>query len=181
MTVKRKSSPTQAAAPPKGEIEAGLGQLGVDEKLGHLEAKGAFVVSDRSARHGRGVTGRFQAMLAFRDQEAGPRGLPGVRCELLPSRQESAKFDLLLSLERGPTGLSGDLEYSAELFDPATAERLLGHFSRLLEAAVDDPARPLHELEVAVAAQPERLARFLRVEVAAEVHRPGAADALKYG
>jgi amino acid adenylation domain-containing protein len=99
----------------------------------------------------------FQAMLGFRDREAASPGLPGVRAELLPSLLPRAKFDLVLSLESGAEGLYGDLEHSAELFDGATAERLAGHFSRLLEAAVRDPRRRLSELPLLGAAERHQL------------------------
>jgi amino acid adenylation domain-containing protein len=88
----------------------------------------------------------FQVMLGFRDRQAAQPGLPGIDAELLPSLLRRAKFDLVLSLESGAHGLAGDLEYSAELFDAATAERLAGRFGRLLAAAVREPERRLSEL-----------------------------------
>ncbi|HXO41670.1 MAG TPA: amino acid adenylation domain-containing protein, partial [Thermoanaerobaculia bacterium] len=105
----------------------------------------------------------FQAVLSFRDREEIPLGAPGfpglagVRAELLPPPLARAKFDLLLTLENGPDGLAGDLEYSADLYDAATAERLLGHFRRLLAAAVEDPGRHLSELPILAPAERHQL------------------------
>nr|BFE82395.1 hypothetical protein GCM10020093_049960 [Planobispora longispora] len=57
----------------------------------------------------------------------------------------TAKFDLTLNLDA--TG-SGFLEYSADLFDHATARTLAERFTRLLSGAVADPDRPIGRLDV---------------------------------
>ncbi|MEU0126383.1 amino acid adenylation domain-containing protein [Streptomyces sp. NPDC006289] len=59
-----------------------------------------------------------------------------------------AKFDLTWDLaehhdDQGvPAGVSGELEFSEDLFDRDTAERFSEHFSRLLSALLADPDRP---------------------------------------
>ncbi|MFH8759307.1 amino acid adenylation domain-containing protein [Streptomyces atroolivaceus] len=63
--------------------------------------------------------------------------------------ESTAKFDLTLSLTERPDGsLSGGLNYATALFDPATAERMAGHFTRLLAAAVAEPDAPVTGLEL---------------------------------
>ncbi|HET9899068.1 MAG TPA: MupA/Atu3671 family FMN-dependent luciferase-like monooxygenase [Streptosporangiaceae bacterium] len=61
----------------------------------------------------------------------------------------SVFMDLNLSMEDGPAGLRGALDYSAELFDPATIDWLLASFSGLLAAVVADPAAPIGRLPLA--------------------------------
>ena len=51
----------------------------------------------------------------------------------------TAKLDLTLSLTESGGGAAGWLEYSADLFDRATAERIAAAFERLAAAAVADP------------------------------------------
>ncbi|MCP4661481.1 MAG: AMP-binding protein, partial [bacterium] len=58
----------------------------------------------------------------------------------------TARFDLLLSLVESGRELSGTLEYSSDLFDPTTVERLLGHFRTLLASLVADPDRRIWDL-----------------------------------
>ena len=53
----------------------------------------------------------------------------------------TAKFELTLALEESAAGILGELEYNSDLFDTTTMARLLAHFERLLEGAVEDPAR----------------------------------------
>ncbi|HEV2844145.1 MAG TPA: condensation domain-containing protein, partial [Thermoanaerobaculia bacterium] len=56
-------------------------------------------------------------------------------------------FDLTLVLERREEGrLGASLEYSADLFDAATAERLLAAFARLFRAALENPGLRVSEL-----------------------------------
>ncbi|HLX07839.1 MAG TPA: amino acid adenylation domain-containing protein, partial [Thermoanaerobaculia bacterium] len=123
----------------------------------HQELPFERMVQELAPQRDPGATPLFQAMLVFREREAASPGLPGVRAELLPPVLPRAKFDLTLSLAGGPEGLAGDLEYSAELFDAATAERLLGHFSRLLAAAAAAPERRLSELPLMAPAEHHQL------------------------
>ena len=52
---------------------------------------------------------------------------------------------LVLIATETPEGLLGSFNYNTDLFDPQTIERLIVHFSRLLDAIVAHPARPLAE------------------------------------
>ncbi|WP_233512736.1 non-ribosomal peptide synthetase [Micromonospora deserti] len=92
----------------------------------------------------------FQVMLVhYRQQDAAP-DLPGVVAEPQPVDVGVAKVDLTwYVVERaGGDGIDGTLEYSLDLFDPATADALAQRLVRLLTSAVVDPARPLADLDV---------------------------------
>ena len=58
----------------------------------------------------------------------------------------TAKFDLTLSIREEADGWQAELEYSTDLFDAATAERMLGNYRTLLEGIAADPSRRLSEL-----------------------------------
>ena len=58
----------------------------------------------------------------------------------------TAKFDLTLSLGEQNGQLQGTLEYSTDLFQPATIERLIGHFQVLLEGIVADTGQRISAL-----------------------------------
>ncbi|HEV3076299.1 MAG TPA: condensation domain-containing protein, partial [Thermoanaerobaculia bacterium] len=58
----------------------------------------------------------------------------------------TAKFDLTFDLAGGEGGFAGRLEFSADLFDRATAMRLAAHLEALLAAAAARPAAALAEL-----------------------------------
>ncbi|MFD3716804.1 amino acid adenylation domain-containing protein, partial [Streptomyces sp. NPDC058677] len=66
----------------------------------------------------------------------------------------AAKFDLVFHVsavraeEGGAGGLKGEVEYSVDLFDRASAVLLAERFVRVLEAVVGDPSRPVGRVEV---------------------------------
>jgi len=86
----------------------------------------------------------FQVMFALQ----GPMKLDliGLEVEPVPLFSGTAKFDLTLFVEQAPGGLRGLLEYSTDLFDTATIERLAESFGCLLDAAVADPDRRIAAL-----------------------------------
>jgi amino acid adenylation domain-containing protein len=98
----------------------------------------------RPERH-LGHSPLFQVMLAL---EEAPPTLPAP---LLPAPfavdNPTTKFDLTLTLVKSGTALVLRSEYSTDLFDAATAERLLGHVANLLAAlAAAAPGARLSQL-----------------------------------
>ena len=87
-----------------------------------------------------------QVLFSLQNAPSGPLVLPGLALTAMPVETGTAKFDLSCTLTETEGGLSGVLEYSLDLFGSATVERLAGHFTRLLSAAVQEPGRPLSEL-----------------------------------
>ncbi|QRN95171.1 non-ribosomal peptide synthase/polyketide synthase [Archangium violaceum] len=88
----------------------------------------------------------FQVMVDL--QQSGPqaRSLPGLKLSPVEGSGWSSKFDLTFSFQEKPEWLEVSLEYATDLFDEATAERLLGHLRVLLEGAVARPERRLSTL-----------------------------------
>jgi amino acid adenylation domain-containing protein len=102
-----------------------------------------------------------QVMIALQDETAGLIDLPGITATPLadPARTVSAKFDLTLSLERQGSGLAGLLEYSADLFDRTTVQRLAGHLLRVLEQVAARPDAHLSGLSLLTPAERHQAAR----------------------
>ncbi len=59
---------------------------------------------------------------------------------------KTVKGDMFLSMQEMPEEITGRLEYSTDLFDAATIERMGEHFRVLLEAAVANPKLRLSQL-----------------------------------
>jgi amino acid adenylation domain-containing protein len=70
----------------------------------------------------------------------------------------TAKLDLLLSVVREREGFAATLEYDADLFDAATAERMLGHWHRLAAGIVENPRARLSDLPLLTAAEAAQIA-----------------------
>ncbi|MEP7013165.1 MAG: non-ribosomal peptide synthase/polyketide synthase, partial [Acidobacteriota bacterium] len=94
----------------------------------------------------------FQVMLAYQNAPAGAAALPGLTLSAEAVASGTSKFELTLAVAEVGEGeswhLAGTLDYSAGLFDTATAARLLSRFEVLLGEAVADPERSLQELSL---------------------------------
>ncbi|HET7232832.1 MAG TPA: amino acid adenylation domain-containing protein, partial [Longimicrobium sp.] len=90
----------------------------------------------------------FQVMFVLHDPDRPGSALPGLEVQRLSTASATSKFDLTLALSARPEGLVGALDYSTDLFDAATIQRMLGHFARVLEQIADDADVPLSALEL---------------------------------
>jgi len=98
----------------------------------------------------------FQAVFQLEEPLATGR-LGEAAAAVRPLATGAAKFDLALSVARGPEGLAAALEYDAGLFDAATADRLLGHWRTLLAGIAADPDARLSDLPLLTAAEAAQL------------------------
>ncbi len=89
----------------------------------------------------------FQVMLAHQNAPLAPLRIPGLSCTPLEIEQNLSKFDLTLQVHDYSGGLSAHLEYSSDLFDRSTAQRMSSHLARLLSAMCHQPHRALAELD----------------------------------
>ncbi|MER7109337.1 amino acid adenylation domain-containing protein [Streptomyces sp. NPDC000229] len=78
-----------------------------------------------------------------------PLDLPGVDVAPVDVPCRTSRFDLTMHLEERPDGsIDGALEYATALFDATTAERLTGHYTRLLDAVSAAPDTPVSALDI---------------------------------
>ena len=94
----------------------------------------------------------FQIMFSSHRSARKDFSLRGLALEHLPTASNTSKFDLSLFVWDEAGDKSGGsvctAEYNTDLFEEATIERLLGHYHRILEAAVAHPERRLSELSL---------------------------------
>jgi len=64
----------------------------------------------------------------------------------MPVETGTTKFDLTLFVRETTQGLEGAFEYSTDLFDTGTIERLAGHLQALLRGVAADPDRSVYDL-----------------------------------
>jgi amino acid adenylation domain-containing protein len=102
----------------------------------------------------------FQVGLALEHWEADRFSLPGVTVEPLRLETGVSRFELMLWLTQTPDGLEASLEYSTDLFDDPTADRLLGYFEHLLRHFGDHLATPLSRLDLLPAAERRQLEQW---------------------
>lgn len=121
----------------------------------------------------------FQVMVNWRDrdQQLSFIGMEGLDVESVLVDSKISKFDLTLFLTDMGEEISAEIEYSTDLFDPASIERMFGHYLALLAAVAVDPERRIRELPLLTGAeQRQLLVEWNNTKVAyapcASIHEP---------
>ena len=126
----------------------------------HQDVPFERLVDELGVQRSLAHTPLVQVMLALQNAPAGPLSLPGLTLTPFDLDQGTAAFDLNLELSETSAGLVARLEYDTDLFDAATARRLLDHLRVLLGAAVADPARRVAHLPLLTEAERAQLATW---------------------
>lgn len=108
----------------------------------HFEQVVELVQPDRVA----GRNPLFQVMFAYEDIDPEELTLPGLRIVPVRPHVGTEQFDMTLHAGEEGDSFAGVLSGSADLFDAATIERMVGHLQRLLESIAQDPDAPVGEL-----------------------------------
>ncbi|MDX2090267.1 MAG: amino acid adenylation domain-containing protein [Kofleriaceae bacterium] len=98
----------------------------------------------------------FQAMFVFQPGGAGQL-FPGFEIEHPDVVHDVSSFDLTLFVEHGPHGPACNVEYSTDLFDASTIDRMLAHYQQLLEAISAEPASRIGSLSMLEPGEREQL------------------------
>ncbi|HEU4964843.1 MAG TPA: amino acid adenylation domain-containing protein [Bacilli bacterium] len=106
----------------------------------------------------------FQVMFALQEESLSQVELSDLTLTPYETGFGTAKFDLTLTMTETADGLQTGLEYSRDLFDEATAQRLLAHLTTLLEAVVEQPEQSLSQLPLLTEAERERQVKAWRTE-----------------
>jgi amino acid adenylation domain-containing protein len=99
----------------------------------------------------------FQVLFVLHNTPQPALELPGLTVHRLEIDPGTARFDMALEFWETPEGLRGRLEYSTELFEPATMACLAGHWQTLLQGVVADPEQALSRLPLLTADERQRL------------------------
>ncbi len=102
----------------------------------------------------------FQVMFILHNTPNQSTQIPGLGIEPLETEHFTTRFDLGLDMYETPNGLRGTLEYSTDLFEAATIERLIEHFQRLLQLIVENPQQGISELVFLTDAEQELFAEW---------------------
>ncbi|MDE9484412.1 AMP-binding protein, partial [Xenorhabdus bovienii] len=99
----------------------------------------------------------FQVMLALNNTPVQEPALPDLQCTPVEQTHRSAHFDLTLSLTETEAGLVGELVYAADLFDAATAERMISYLANILSAMATDDGQIVAALPMLPEAERQQL------------------------
>jgi amino acid adenylation domain-containing protein len=112
----------------------------------------------------------FQAMFVLQNNTL-PDVMPaGLTLEAFGNEAGTgtAKFDLSLAIAESSEGFVGSFEYSTDLFDPSTMDRMLARFLTLLEAIVANPEQRGSEIDLTTDADRRSFASWNATEVAVQ-------------
>jgi len=123
----------------------------------HQEIPFEALVEALAPERSAGRTPLFQVMFALQNHAREAVRLGGIGAEPLEPAPIAAKFDLSLSLAEEAGALAGSLTFRAELFDAATAGRLLERWRILLEGVAADPDAALSRVPLLGAGERRRL------------------------
>ena len=90
----------------------------------------------------------FQVMFALQNATRPFSGISGLRIEPIEMATTRSPFDLSLFLRERGEKYIGYIEYSTDLFDASTIDRMAGHVRTLLEEIVADPDRCISVLPI---------------------------------
>lgn len=95
-----------------------------------------------------GVTPFFQVMFVFQNAPMPPLRLRDLELSIVDMDTGTSKFDLILEITELNKELKGVFEFSTDLFDLSTIERMIGHLGVILESITDEPAQSISVLPI---------------------------------
>ena len=98
-----------------------------------------------------------QTMVVLQNSMKGPREIDGLRITEHEVPRPFAQFDLVIEFLPKGDSLNVAIEYSTDLFNAESIERMAAHLLVLLEGIVTGPERPLAELPLLPEAEWERV------------------------
>ncbi|MGU3493771.1 amino acid adenylation domain-containing protein [Xanthobacteraceae bacterium A53D] len=125
-------------------------QAGTLEALGRARLPFDRVVERAGTARRSGMNPLFQVMLSYENTPKPEARLGGLALSRFDLPADEAKFDLTFDIEAVGTHFAARIEYDADLFAPATAQRFARQFGHLLEAILADADAPIGTLPLDV-------------------------------
>src|SRR5687767_8154493 len=114
----------------------------------HQDAPFERVVEELQPERSMGHSPLFQVLFVLEGESAGPPRIPGVLTRPLDAERPTTKFDLSVGFATDERGFRVAAEYSTDLFERGTIQRMLGHLARVLEQVAARPEARLSEVEL---------------------------------
>lgn len=116
------------------------------DAFAHPDVPFEKVVAELNPERDLSRTPVFQVMLVLQNQPKNEFAPAGLATSIHRHDRGWAKFDITVGLGERATGLNTSWEFSTDLFEAATVERMMDGFGALLEAVVASPDRAISDL-----------------------------------
>ncbi|HMG73720.1 MAG TPA: amino acid adenylation domain-containing protein, partial [Pyrinomonadaceae bacterium] len=114
----------------------------------HQDVPFEKVVEELATERNLSHTPLFQVMLVVQNAPHETLELPGLKLSSVEINNETAKFDLTLSIWETERGIDGRVEYNRDLFDQSTIERMVEHLHVLLGGILRNPDQAITQLSL---------------------------------
>jgi len=126
------------------------------------------LVEELAVARDRSRSALVQVMLSLQTVSGEPLRFAGLSAEPVEVHSATSQFDFTLAANDSPQGLTLEAEYSTDLFDGSTVERMLAHLALLLAAVAADPELRLSALPAEIAPRRRTVAASPGAEETAE-------------
>ena len=118
------------------------------EAYSHQDLPFERVVSIAHSDRDKSRAPLFQVMFVLQNAPMHPLRSTNLSLTPLTLPSETSKFDITLFATEVAEGLRLTMEYSTDLFDAATVDRMLARYGLLLEEIVSHPDQPIRALQM---------------------------------
>ncbi|MFD4672027.1 amino acid adenylation domain-containing protein [Lentzea sp. NPDC058450] len=132
-------------------------RLTVADALAHDEVPFQSVVEALRPERDPSRPPLVQVMVNLQNAPAGLPGMPGLEVAEVRPPALATSLDVTIDFHEGPSGITGFLEYSTDLFDASTVDAMAAGLAFVLESVAAQPSLPMRELPLLPAASVERL------------------------
>ncbi|MGW2515325.1 amino acid adenylation domain-containing protein, partial [Streptomyces scopuliridis] len=110
------------------------------DAFAHQDVPFSRLIEELAPERDTSRTPLVQAMLVLQNTPRAEFDLPGLRAEAIPSVREASQFDITFAFSEQDGRLIAAAEYSTDLFDAVTVERLCRHWVELAGVVVGQPS-----------------------------------------
>ncbi|HEY0781429.1 MAG TPA: condensation domain-containing protein, partial [Thermoanaerobaculia bacterium] len=135
----------RAGRPACREVRARVRRLALDA-YAHQDVPFEKLVEELKPERDLSRHPLFQVVVALQNVPIASLSLPELRLEPVEIYNPATKFDLTITLLETADGMDGRIEFAADLFDPATASRMIAQLATLLAAAAEDSETAIESL-----------------------------------
>jgi amino acid adenylation domain-containing protein len=123
----------------------------------HAEFPFDLLVKRLNPHRNSAQTPLVPVMFALDDTPEIPPDLHRLKADIIEPEFITTKFDLLVGTRPRGEGVHGHFQYSSDLFDADTIDRMIGHYVRILEAAAAAPDSALSTMPLLSLTEAQRI------------------------